>query len=228
MNQASLLVVDDDPTLRDVLTFDLKRKGYQVTEAENGQEALKFAKSNKVDLILSDVRMAGGDGITLLKDIKKLNARSPKVMLISGFSDITLEEAYDLGADAIFGKPFDRKELIRTVERMLKPRHEALAQKRDNQTHKIELSQPSALKFGRGGFFVALTGNFPPPGAIVGLQIQFAQATLMGQGTVRWTRPQDVLPGGCGIEIDYLEPECREGILRLTDALDSKPFIPRN
>ena len=67
----TVLVVDDDDTLRRALVWDLKRKGYQTFEAENGDVALKFIESQPVDLVLTDIRMPVCDGIQLLEHLKK-------------------------------------------------------------------------------------------------------------------------------------------------------------
>ena len=70
-------------------------------------------------VILSDVRMPDGDGIELLEKVKEKNMFLPVMMFITGFADITLEEAYEKGADAVFSKPFDRKALFEAVVRAL-------------------------------------------------------------------------------------------------------------
>ncbi|PNB53515.1 hypothetical protein C1X77_26145, partial [Pseudomonas sp. GW531-E2] len=71
--------------------------------------------SEKVDLVLSDVKMPNGDGIELLEKIKSKNVRTPAVIFVSGFADIRLEDAYDKGIEAFFTKPFNRKALIEAV-----------------------------------------------------------------------------------------------------------------
>ena len=115
----NILVVDDEAILRSAIVFDFKRKGFNVLDAENGAQAFEIVKANKIDLVLTDVRMPGGDGIELLDKIKALNASLPVVMFITGFADISLEEAYDKGVDAVFAKPFDRKALLAAVLKAL-------------------------------------------------------------------------------------------------------------
>jgi len=65
--------------------------------------------------------MPNGDGLSILDHVKKKNVFTPVVMFITGFADITLEEAFERGADAVFSKPFDRKVLMESVIRAIQP-----------------------------------------------------------------------------------------------------------
>ena len=110
-----ILVVDDEPELRDALVFDFKRKKFQVLEASNGRDAFEIVKKNRIDVVLTDVRMPGGDGIELLDNIKSFNQEIPVVMFITAYADISTEEALKKGAFAVFSKPFDRKALLEAI-----------------------------------------------------------------------------------------------------------------
>src|SRR5665647_200205 len=114
--QFTILIVDDEELLREALAFDFRRRGYNVILAGSGKEALAFLEKNHVNVVISDVRMPNGNGLELLAAIKKRNVFLPVVMLITGFADLSLEEAYNLGADAVFPKPFDRQALQAAVE----------------------------------------------------------------------------------------------------------------
>lgn len=111
----TILIVDDEPALRNAMALDFKRKGFRVLTACNGREGLEMVKAQQVEIVLSDVRMPEGDGVELLRNIKAYSAKIPVVMLITGFADLTLKEAYDQGADAVFPKPFDRKALLEAI-----------------------------------------------------------------------------------------------------------------
>ena len=115
LKDITLLIVDDEESLRDAMVYDFKRRGFNVLDASNGTQAFEIVKKTKVDIVLTDVRMPGGDGVELLDHIKAYNPELPVVMFITGFADITLEEAYDKGVDAVFAKPFDRKALLTAV-----------------------------------------------------------------------------------------------------------------
>lgn len=83
----SILVVDDEPLVRDLLNEVLKREGYRVTLVKDGHSALKRIKENHFDLVVTDVKMPGLDGLTLLKEIKKVSP-STFVMVITAYGSI--------------------------------------------------------------------------------------------------------------------------------------------
>jgi len=236
-----ILVVDDEEGLRKAIVFDFKRKGYQVLEAGNGAEAFKIVQDTHVDVILSDVRMPGGDGIELLDKTKNLNPELPILMFITGFADLTLEEAYNKGADAVFSKPFDRKELLAAVMKATSTKEEIWSRKteRVDVDFKIELKLPAlniaiqgrVLNIGRGGIFVAIDDKLPVVGTEVAFKVDFNEGTpskLEGSGIVRWIRPTSAenKPKGIGIEFQYLSDSSRQGIIELIQKLKTKAYIP--
>lgn len=111
----TILVVDDDKTMRNTIAFDFKRKGFTVLSASNCDEAFQIIISNKVSLVVSDVWMEGGDGISLLERIRTFNPVIPYVILVTGFADLKEEDVIAKGAKKILVKPFDRKTLICSV-----------------------------------------------------------------------------------------------------------------
>src|SRR5690242_4496861 len=103
----SVLVVDDEADLREIIAFDFEAAGYNVREAHNGSEALEIVKKESIDAVVSDIRMPVMGGLELLKNLRKLNSNpSPVVVFVSGYSDVTPEEAYHFGSEGIFAKPF--------------------------------------------------------------------------------------------------------------------------
>lgn len=241
----TLLIVDDEVMLRRTVAFDFKRRGFQVLEAGSGKEAYDIVKERKVDLILSDVRMPGGDGIELLERVKKLDPRFPIVMLITGFADLSLEDAYEMGAEAVFLKPFDRKSLMESVIRAVTPKDEKWG---DRKWERLDCKFSVALTFpdlgtavdgkvlnlARGGMFVAVaTGNLPAVEAKAAYEISFGQGNpsrLHGTGTVRWVRNQhsEQYPRGCGIEFEFLEEKSRTQLLELINTLRTRAYIPKS
>ena len=109
MSRAShkILLVDDEPELRESIVDYLGRDGHHVTEASCGRDAIELLGHDHMDLVITDVRMVGGGGIELLKEIGKMPPPRPEVILISGFFDISEVEARNLGAAALLQKPFD-------------------------------------------------------------------------------------------------------------------------
>lgn len=115
-----ILVVDDELDLREIISEDLELLGAEVFNAENGRSAFELAKLVHPHLIVSDVRMSGGDGIELLNRIKELPQNpSPYVFLITGFADMSLEVALSLGAQGMLSKPFNLKQLRELVSETL-------------------------------------------------------------------------------------------------------------
>lgn len=107
-NNKVVVVVDDEPGIRDTLAdffevFD-NLKTYRVS---NGNEALVLLSKIKADLVISDIRMPHGDGIFLIKSLKDKIAKGLKFVFMTGYSDLTRNEALNLGASEIFYKPFD-------------------------------------------------------------------------------------------------------------------------
>lgn len=67
-----ILLVDDSVSMREMVGYTLKGAGYEVSQAEDGVEALKFAQGNTVDLVITDINMPNMDGVTFIKELKKL------------------------------------------------------------------------------------------------------------------------------------------------------------
>jgi len=79
--QKHILVVDDEPDVREVLAQALTIKGYRVTTAETGHEALRFAKSDRPDLLISDLQMEDADGLELIALVKAAYPDLPVILL---------------------------------------------------------------------------------------------------------------------------------------------------
>ena len=116
LNGKTILVVDDEDELRKAIAFDFKRRGCTVLEANCGNEAIKIVMSNQIDAVVSDVRMPNGTGVDLLVEIRKINLKIPVVFLITGYADISKEDAISKGASDLLDKPIDRKKMISILE----------------------------------------------------------------------------------------------------------------
>jgi CheY-like chemotaxis protein len=110
----SILLIDDEEQLRKIFALALRKSGYHVIEAENGTTGLALARQHLPDLILTDIHMPGGDGSTLLRDIRQDPALSAKqVVLMTGRPDlITPRRGMEEGADDFLTKPVGVKELV--------------------------------------------------------------------------------------------------------------------
>lgn len=114
-----VLIVDDDSGIRRMLSLALDDEGYVVETAESGSEALEKLAAEPASLIISDVRMPGGDGVYLLDEVRKHDTYTPIFILMSGFTDVTPEEALDRGANRFFHKPYKLEELLDAIEDFL-------------------------------------------------------------------------------------------------------------
>ena len=106
-----ILVVDDEPSMRDMLRIVLRRDGYDVMVAENGRDALGVLERERVDLLLSDIRMADLSGVDVLRAARQMNRDIIAFMMTAYASTETAVEAMRLGAVDYFTKPFSMDEL---------------------------------------------------------------------------------------------------------------------
>jgi CheY-like chemotaxis protein len=111
----SILLVDDEIDLLEIIEEDLVSHGCVVAKATNGLDALKLAKAQVFDFILSDIRMPGLDGTELLNKLKAESENKTKFIFLSGQSNFSEEELKKMGASAIVNKPFDFDHLISTL-----------------------------------------------------------------------------------------------------------------
>ncbi|CAH0534115.1 Regulatory protein AtoC [Vibrio stylophorae] len=127
MNQSRVLVVEDDEGLREALVDTLALAGYQWLEAESAEEALIMLKSEAVDIVVSDVQMAGMDGLALLRSIRALYPKLP-VLLMTAYANIEdAVSAMKEGAIDYMAKPFAPEVLLNMVSRYAPVRTESTA-----------------------------------------------------------------------------------------------------
>jgi len=132
-----ILVIDDDPSLRRVLEYNLEEDGYEVTVAASGGEGLQAFDELSPALVITDLKMPGIDGFQVLREIKE---RSPEtlVMIITAFGAVeTAVEAMKLGAYDYITKPFNRDELKLVVRKAL----QLTSLSRENKQLRQELTE---------------------------------------------------------------------------------------
>lgn len=119
MTSKRILIVDDEPMLREVFSEMLAGPGLEIKEASGGDEAFQMLQNETFDLVISDVRMPKGDGISLLSNIKNKLPNPPAVILCSGFSDLNSQKAKEMGAVELLEKPFDHDVFNDLVNKVL-------------------------------------------------------------------------------------------------------------
>ncbi len=118
-NKYHILVVDDELSMREFLELMLGREGYQVSSAENGEEAIELIEKNHYDLLLSDIRLGDISGLDVLRAAKR-QCPDTVVIMISAFATAeTAVEAMNEGAYDYLPKPFDNNELKQTLTKAL-------------------------------------------------------------------------------------------------------------
>ncbi len=119
---STILLIDDDAAVRDVVSAMLKLEGHDVTIAENGREAIPMLTGGGFDLVITDLIMPEKEGIETISEIRRNDRRTP-ILAISGGGRLGpgdyLETARHLGADATLAKPFARQELVAAVDTLL-------------------------------------------------------------------------------------------------------------
>ncbi len=117
-----ILVVDDEPNLRRVLSAQLARDGYDVHEAEDGARALEILAEDHIDLVITDLRMPRIDGMELLRRTMKMDDELPVIMLTAHGTVDNAVEALKTGAFDYITKPFDQSEVRTIVRKALRTR----------------------------------------------------------------------------------------------------------
>ena len=122
-----ILVVDDEKDILELLSYNLKKEGYQVTASLNGEEALRLVKDNDFDLCILDLMLPGIQGMELCKMLKSSEATAsiPIIMVTAKSEELDKVLGLEMGADDYITKPFSPRELIARVKAVLRRSGEA-------------------------------------------------------------------------------------------------------
>lgn len=115
----TILIVDDDPHIRELLRFYLQKEGYQTMEAADGQEAIAQLEANRIQLAIVDIMMPHVDGYQLCEEIRKFYD-IPVMMLTAKGEIADKEKAYLAGTDDYIVKPFEPKEVLFRIKALLR------------------------------------------------------------------------------------------------------------
>ena len=116
----SVLIIDDEPLMRLSMLDALKAEGYQVQEASNGEEGIRKAKTDRYDLVITDLKMPGSDGLQVVRACKECSPETEVIVITAHGSVDTAVQAMKLGAHDYVTKPFSMDELLLTVDRATK------------------------------------------------------------------------------------------------------------
>jgi DNA-binding NtrC family response regulator len=137
-----ILVVDDEKSMCQFLSIMLRKEGYQITAVNSGKKAMESLKNQRFDVVLSDIRMSGMDGIEVLKEIKKLDPTLPVVIMTAYASQKTAIEAVNQGAFHYLIKHAKNDEIKMVVRNALDMKRV----RQENQLLKKQLKKTSDLK----------------------------------------------------------------------------------
>ena len=120
--QPNVLIVEDEPPLVELLSYNLEKAGFQAQIARDGEEALLAVEERRPDLVLLDWMLPGGSGIELLRRLKKEEATEalPVIMLTAKTHEDNVVQGLEVGADDYITKPFAPKELIARMKAILR------------------------------------------------------------------------------------------------------------
>jgi len=115
------LVVDDSITMRQMVAYTLREAGFEVVEAENGQDALNKMGAQKINIIITDLNMPVMDGFTFIKAVRAMPAHKfvPILLLTTESQASKKEQGKAAGATGWIVKPFDVEKLLQTIAKVL-------------------------------------------------------------------------------------------------------------
>lgn len=140
----TILVVDDEPAIREMLKLLFEREGYHCLTAENGHEALKTLEALKIDVVVTDINMPGMSGVELLRQGKRLT-QSDFIAITGYVDDFTYDNLIEEGASDFIYKPITSKEMLIRLKRVLRERF--LLIERDRINDELEESNLQLKKY---------------------------------------------------------------------------------
>ena len=159
--QKKILVVDDEKPIADILQFNLKKEGFEVHCAYDGDSAVELVDEIKPDIILLDIMLPQRDGMEVCREVRK-KYDTPIIMLTAKDSEIDKVLGLELGADDYVTKPFSTRELIARVKANLR-RHQQVSNKTEEEDQSNEITigsltiHPDAYVVSKRGETIELT-----------------------------------------------------------------------
>ena len=124
MNRSRVLVVDDDPSLRNTTRLILRHKGFDITTARDGVEALEQIRATTFDVILMDIRMPGMSGVDVLEEIRASGSSTAVVFMTAYVMDDVVSHALEAGAIDVLLKPVNVDQLLSLLDDLCRTAHE--------------------------------------------------------------------------------------------------------
>lgn len=115
-----ILIIEDEPNIRELVTYNIKASGYIPLEAEDGTTGITLVYKEKPDLILLDIMLPGKDGYEICKELRSEGIKTPIIMLTAKSEEIDKVLGLEFGADDYIAKPFGIRELMARIKAVLR------------------------------------------------------------------------------------------------------------
>ncbi len=115
-----ILIIEDEPNIRELVLYNLSQNGYEPLEAEDGLQGIAMARSENPDLILLDIMLPGKNGYDICKELRAEGSKIPIIMLTAKNDEIDKVLGLEFGADDYISKPFGIRELMARVKAVLR------------------------------------------------------------------------------------------------------------
>jgi DNA-binding response OmpR family regulator len=159
MKNTTVLVIEDEPSIREIVDLYLRRAGFEVTTASDGQEALKILDQDPPDLVVLDLMLPGVDGYEITRTIRA-EGDTPIIMLTSRRGEVDRIAGLEMGADDYVVKPFSPQELVSRVRAVLRRTHGLSSKPREKpKTYGELMIDPSTRLVSVQGNEITLTAK---------------------------------------------------------------------
>ncbi len=238
LRMKKILIVDDEPDLLEIISSEFYLLDSIVFQADSIEKATNILNNNSIDLVISDIRMPHKTGIDLLKFIKNKNPIHPPVILMSGYTDASIQEIFHLGAEGFLAKPFRLEELILTSSRVLKTENLNFDLFKDDKLTEIVLNfnfnlnetiENQSFCLGRGGcsFLIPYQTEIPLNQNEFVFVFHFQDMILKGSGWTRWSEHDSKSNSiKIGLEFHKLDSESHKNIKEYINRNKIIPYIP--
>lgn len=115
-----ILIIEDEPNIRELVSYNLKTSGFIPVEAEDGNLGMEMAATQKPDLILLDIMLPGKDGYEICKELRAMGDKTPIIMMTAKTDEVDKVLGLEFGADDYIAKPFGIRELLARIKAVLR------------------------------------------------------------------------------------------------------------
>jgi CheY-like chemotaxis protein len=228
----TILLIEDESIISDIITFELTRNNFSVINAKTEPEGLKILTESSPDLIIADLNLSGGSGLNVLSKSNNQKGKLP-VILITGHPNFSEIDAFRAGAADLIRKPFSRSQLADSVKNLLSPQLDQLSREPKGVIPELIhwnadapfLDATKILKFGLGGIFVPTEKNLPKQNTMIQLVIHSKDTSPLDVvGRVRFIRMKPSC--GFGLEVFKIEGSSSNLFKKNFSNLNHQLYLP--